>query len=35
VGEIVKVFIHRLFVIDGEQVTMKYNQSLREESVII
>lgn len=35
VGEIVKVFIHRLFVIDGEKVTMKYNQSLREESVII
>ena len=35
VGEIVKVFIHRLFVIDGENVTMKYNQSLREESVII
>jgi len=35
VGEIVNVFIHRLFVIDGEKVTMKYNQSLREESVII
>ncbi|MBQ9049483.1 MAG: ABC transporter ATP-binding protein [Lachnospiraceae bacterium] len=35
VGEIVDVFIHRLFVIDGEKVTMKYNQSLREESVII
>ena len=35
VGEIVKVFIHRLFVIDGENVIMKYNQSLREESVII
>lgn len=35
VGEAVNVFIHRLFVIDGEKVTMKYNQSLREESVII
>ena len=35
VGETVDVFIHRLFVIDGEKVTMKYNQSLREESVII
>ena len=35
VGEIVNVFIHRLFVIDGEKVTMKYNQSLREESVVI
>lgn len=35
VGEIVNVFIHRLFVIDGEKVTMIYNQSLREESVII
>lgn len=35
VGEIVNVFIHRLFVIDGEKVTMKYNQSLREESVFI
>ena len=35
VGEIVNVFIHRLFVIDGEKVIMKYNQSLREESIII
>ena len=35
VGETVDVFIYRLFVIDGEKVTMKYNQSLREESVII
>ena len=35
VGEAVNVFIHRLFVIDGAKVTMRYNQSLREESVII
>ena len=35
VGETVDVFIHRLFVIDGETVTMEYNQSLRRESVII
>ncbi len=35
VGEPVDVFIHRLFVIDGENVTMEYNQSLRKESVVI
>ena len=35
VGETVDVFIHRLFVIDGETVTMEYNQSLRRESVVI
>ncbi len=35
VGETVDVFIHRLFVIDGEKVTMEYNQSLRRESVVI
>jgi hypothetical protein len=35
VGEAVNVFVHRLFVIDGAKVTMRYNQSLREESVII
>ena len=35
VGETVEVFVHRLFMIEGETVTMKYNQSLRKESVII
>ena len=35
VGETVEVFVHRLFEIDGETVTMRYNQSLRKESVII
>ena len=35
VGETVEVFVHRLFEIDGEKVTMRYNQSLRKESVII
>ncbi|MBR1781717.1 MAG: ABC transporter ATP-binding protein [Oscillospiraceae bacterium] len=35
VGEVVDVFIYRLFVVDGDRVTMEYNQSLKRESVVI
>ena len=35
IGETVEVFIHRLFVIDGDEVRLERNQSLRDESVFI
>ncbi|MBR5346154.1 MAG: ABC transporter ATP-binding protein [Deltaproteobacteria bacterium] len=35
VGETVDVFIYRLFVIDGNTVTLAHNQSLARESVVI
>ena len=35
IGETVDVFIHRLFIIDGDKITLADNQSLKRESVII
>ncbi|MDO4515898.1 MAG: ABC transporter ATP-binding protein [Bacillota bacterium] len=35
IGETVDVFIHRLFVLDGEKITLMDNRSLAGESVII
>ena len=35
IGEKVSVFIYRLYVIDGDQITLQNNESLRGESLII
>ena len=35
IGETVDVFIHRLYVIDGEEITLRNNSSIRSESVAI
>lgn len=35
VGEVVDVFVYRLFVVENDTVTLKYNNSLRKESVVI
>lgn len=35
IGETVDVFIHRMYVISGETITLQENQSLRKESIVI
>lgn len=35
IGEVVDVFIYRLFVVDGDRVVLADNQSLKKESVVI
>lgn len=35
IGETVDVFIYRMFLIDGERISLIHNQSLKQESVVI